>query len=181
MRLKNLVPTVAKLHLLKAAILPYLTYCHLTWHFCWASDKRKLECTQERGLHEFFRDGKSTYEQLLKKANLKSLYERRLQDIAYLMFKVRHNLCPPTVKNLFSLKSSTYNLRGADFHIPRFNTVTYGKHSLRPGSYVAFLPCRIQFNKLNLAEIRRLNRLPHFLPHVRLQHDSNVEFLPCRI
>ena len=31
----------------------------------------------------------------------------------------------------FSLKSYTYNLRGADFHIPRFNTVAYGKHSLR--------------------------------------------------
>ena len=131
MRLKNLVPTVAKLHLLKAASLPYLTYCHLTWHFCRASDKKKLECTQERGLRAVFRDSKSTYEQLLKKAKLKSLYERRLQDIACLMFKVRHNLCPPTVKNLFSLKSSTYNLRGADFHIPRFNTVTYGKHSLR--------------------------------------------------
>ena len=60
-----------------------------------------------------FRDSKSTYEQLVKKANLKSLYERRLQDIACLMFKVRHNLRPPTVKNFFSLKSSTYNLRGA--------------------------------------------------------------------
>ena len=45
------------------------------------------------------------------------------------MFKVWHDLCPPTVKNLFSLKSSTYNFRGADFHIPRFNSVTYGKHS----------------------------------------------------
>ena len=31
----------------------------------------------------------------------------------------------------------------------------------RPGSYVAFLPCRIQFNELSAAEIRRLNRLPH--------------------
>ena len=31
MRLKNVVPTVAKLHLFKAAILLYLTYyCHLT-------------------------------------------------------------------------------------------------------------------------------------------------------
>ena len=131
MRLKNLVPTVAKLHLLKAAILPYLTCCHLTWHFCQASDKRKLEHIQERGLGAVFIDSKSTYEQLLKKADLKSLYERRLQDIACMMFKVRHDLCPPTVKNLFSLKSSTYNLRGADFHIPRFNTVAYGKHSLR--------------------------------------------------
>ena len=97
----------------------------------WTHLKTSLERTQERGLRAVFRDSKSTYEQLLKKGNLKSLYERRLQDIACLMFKVRHNLCPPTVKNLFSLKSSTYNLRGADFHIPRFNTVTYGKHSLR--------------------------------------------------
>ena len=78
-----------------------------------------------------FRDSKSTYEQLLKKGNLKYRYERRLQDIACMMFKVRHDLCPPTIKNLFSLKSSTYNLRGADFHIPRFNTVANGKHSLR--------------------------------------------------
>ena len=81
-----------------------------------------------RGLRAVFRDSKSTYEELLKKANLKSLYERRLQDIACLMFKVKHDLCPPNVKNLFSLKSSTYNLRGADFHIPRLYTVTYGKH-----------------------------------------------------
>ena len=131
MRLKNLVPTVAKLHLFKAAILPHLTYCHLTRYFCRTSDKRKLERTLGKGLRAVFRDSKSTYKELLKKANLKSLYERRLQDIACLMFKVKHDLCPPNVKNLFSLKSSTYNLRSADFHIPRFNTVTYGKHSLR--------------------------------------------------
>ena len=78
-----------------------------------------------------FRGSKSTYEQLLKKANLKYLYERRLQDKACMMFKVRHDLCPATVKTLFSLKSSTYNLRGADLHIPRFNTVDFGKHSQR--------------------------------------------------
>ena len=29
MRLRNLIPTEAKLHLFKAAILPHLTYCHL--------------------------------------------------------------------------------------------------------------------------------------------------------
>ena len=156
LRLKNLVPTVAKLHLFKAAILPYLTYCHLTWHFCRASDKRKLERTQERGLRAVFRDTKSKYEVLLKKANLKSLYERRLQDIACLMFKVKHDLCPPNVKNLFSLKSSTYNLRGADFHIPRFNTVTYGKHSLR---YIGpVLWNRLSTNLKNLPSLQSFKR-----------------------
>ena len=33
---------------------------------------------------------------------------------------------------------------------------------LRPGSYVAFLPCQIQLNKLNLAEVQRLNWLSDF-------------------
>ena len=42
MGLKNLIPTEAKLQLYKAAILPHLTYCHLTWHFCKARDRRNL-------------------------------------------------------------------------------------------------------------------------------------------
>ena len=59
MRLKNLTPTAAKLQLYKAAILPHLTYCHLTWHFCRESDRRKLERIQERGLRAIFDDKQS--------------------------------------------------------------------------------------------------------------------------
>ena len=40
MRLRNLIPTQTKLQLYKAAVLPYLTYCHLIWHFCCASNSR---------------------------------------------------------------------------------------------------------------------------------------------
>jgi len=47
-RLRNLIPTEAKLLLYKSSILPYLTYCHLIWHFCKASDARKVERVQER-------------------------------------------------------------------------------------------------------------------------------------
>ena len=47
-RLRNLIPTQTKLQLYKAAVLPYLTYCHLIWHFCHASDSRRLEHIQER-------------------------------------------------------------------------------------------------------------------------------------
>ena len=41
-RLCNLIPTSAKLHLVKSAILPHLTYCQTVWHFCHSSDARKL-------------------------------------------------------------------------------------------------------------------------------------------
>ena len=75
MRLGNLIPTEAKLHLFKAAILSHLTYCHLVWHFCRASDTHRLERVQERGLRAVFKD-KSNYQQLLVKAKLPSLYNR---------------------------------------------------------------------------------------------------------
>ena len=42
MRLRNLIPCSAK-----SSILPYLTYCQLVWHFCKASDCRKIERLQE--------------------------------------------------------------------------------------------------------------------------------------
>ena len=78
MRLKNLIPTKAKLQLYKAAILPHLTYCHLTWHFCKPSNRRKLERIQERGLRAIFKDKLtdklSSYEKLLAKAGIPSLY-----------------------------------------------------------------------------------------------------------
>ena len=54
-RLRNLIPCKAKLPLYKSFILPYLTYCHLTWHFCKSSDKGKLERIQERALRVIYK------------------------------------------------------------------------------------------------------------------------------
>ena len=71
--MRNLIPTEAKLQLYKSAILPHLTYCHLVWHFCRASDTRKLERVQERGMSAVFRDNQSSYNQLLERAKLPTL------------------------------------------------------------------------------------------------------------
>ena len=43
MRMHNMISMKVKLRIYKAAILPYLTYCSLVWHFCRGSDLRKLE------------------------------------------------------------------------------------------------------------------------------------------
>ena len=37
-RLKNLIPSCAKLQLYKSARIPHLIYCQLVWHFSRASD-----------------------------------------------------------------------------------------------------------------------------------------------
>ena len=131
MRLRNLIPMKSKLILFKSAILPFLTDCHLVWHFCKASDTRKLERLQERGLRAVFKDNNSSYDQLLEKADLSTLLNRRLLDLCILMYKVKHKLSPAYIRNTFKEPNSNYNLRQADFSIPRYETVTYGKHSIR--------------------------------------------------
>ena len=166
MRLKNLIPTEAKIHLYKAAILPHLTYWHLEWHFCRALDTRRLERVQEWGLHAVFRDKLSSYQQLLEKASLPTLYNRRLQDICILMYKVEHNLCLRTICNMFYANSHTSNLRQRDFHLPRFNTGTYGKHSIR------YLGLRL-WSKLTSKERSAIN-LKQFKTHVRRPDLDNI-------
>ena len=63
LRLRNLIPTSAKLHIVKFAIIPHLTYCQTVWHFWRASDTRKLERIQERALRSVYCDNVSSYEE----------------------------------------------------------------------------------------------------------------------
>ena len=76
-------------------------------------------------------DKHSSYGQLLSMAGLSTLHNRRLQDIAILVFKVKNNMCPTYISTLFEQPAIKYELRNHDFTIPRFNTVSFGKHSLR--------------------------------------------------
>ncbi|PFX24165.1 putative RNA-directed DNA polymerase from transposon BS [Stylophora pistillata] len=87
-RLSKLIPTYAKLKLYKAAISPHLTYCSIIWHFCRASDKRKAERLQERAWRAVLNNKSLSYDGLLRLAEILSLVNTRLQDIAILMFKI---------------------------------------------------------------------------------------------
>ena len=123
MRFRNLIPTEAKLRIFKAFILPQVTYCHIVWHHCRSTDERKLERLQERALRAIYCDRTGTYEALLEKARLPTLYNRRLQDMAIFMYKVKTNLVPSYIFDLFSCEMSRYNLRNTgDFSLPRCNT-----------------------------------------------------------
>ena len=123
MRLKNLIPTEAKLQLYKAAILPHLTYCHLTWHFCKASDSRKLECTKERNPGQFWRIN------FLAMTNYwqKQTRHRCTTDdyrTSVFMYKIKNKLLPQRLCNLFQLDSGSYHLREPEFVQPRCSSVT---------------------------------------------------------
>ena len=125
-RLRNLISCKTKLKLYLTAILRHLTYCH----FCKQSERRKLERQQERAWRAICYNCRAdTYEDLLRSANLPSLYNKRLQEIVILMYQVRNSLAPDYIGELFNLANKGYSLRKADFDIPRYSTVRCGKHS----------------------------------------------------
>ena len=47
------------------------------------------------------------------------------------MYKVKYGLVPSIVDELFKQKSTSHSPRNSDFYILTFNTINYGKHSLR--------------------------------------------------
>ena len=123
MRLRNMLTTSAKLKIFMSFIVPQITYCHTVWHFCRASDSRKMEQVQERALGAVYCDTRSSYNELLRKAKLTTLGCHRLQDIAIIMYKAKYNICPPYIKDIFKLDKPRYGLRNSgDFFIPRYNT-----------------------------------------------------------
>ena len=95
-----------KLTLYKSAILPHLTYCHLVWNFCKSSNSRKIEWVREHALWAIYKSKNEMYEALLARARLPILYNRPLQDIATLMYKVKNNLAPSCLSQLFKTKNS---------------------------------------------------------------------------
>ena len=101
-----------------------------------ATDSHKLERLQERALRLVHNTTTESYDTMLKRAKLTTLQNRRLQDILILMFKVKNKLTMNYIADIFNINeentnSKIYNLRNADFVLPRFKTVTYGRHSLR--------------------------------------------------
>ena len=47
------------------------------------------------------------------------------------MYKVKNQMAPSCLAEIFSFKNSRYSRRHGDLEIPRFGTVNYGKHPLR--------------------------------------------------
>ena len=67
----------------------------------------------------------------MKKVNSVSIHHRNIQALATKMFKVKNNVAPEIMKELFAPKMSPYDLRNIDsFKRRRVNTVWYGTESV---------------------------------------------------
>ena len=95
--------------------------------FCPKSSISKMEKIQHRALRYVFDDKTSTYEVLLKQANIHNLAISRLQYLAIEVFKCLHKLNPSYLCNLFKLREIQYNFRATNKLVQHpYNSVSYG-------------------------------------------------------
>lgn len=99
---------------------------------CGKTAAAKLEKLNKRAMRCIFNDNISTYEELLAKANMPSLQNRRIQDMCILIYKVIYATTPTPLSSLLSLRSNQRNLPSKmKLILPRANTSKYGLHTFR--------------------------------------------------
>jgi len=107
------LPVMSWLRLHKAFILPHLQYCFLISHFSNTKNCDKLESLDKRMLQFIFNDSLSSYDELLKKAKITSLYTGRLHKILKVVSKsLFFSMYPRYLKELFVFRNSSNSLRG---------------------------------------------------------------------
>ena len=113
-------------------ILSNFNYCPLVWHHCSIENSKKMEKLQERGLRFVYQDSKSSYTELLNKANKNMLYINRIKKIALLVFKCVNKIGPSSVHDLYTKKHFTSGLRDPNnIKQPIPNTTSYGLRNLQ--------------------------------------------------
>ena len=85
----------------------------------------KINKLHERALRLVYSDDNLTFEQLLEKDNSFDIHDRNLQKLAILMFKVKNNLCPKPIQDIFKQNIND------NWIIPKVRTETNGKETLR--------------------------------------------------
>ena len=118
--------------LMKSFINSQFQYCPLAWMFHSRKLNTKINKLHERALRITYRDQESSFEDLLGYDNSVSVHQKNLQVLMIEMFKTKHGLNPPFMKEIFCLQTNHYNLRNdRDFNLPRVRSVMYGSETVR--------------------------------------------------
>ena len=92
----------------------------------------KINKLQERALRIIYNDNISCFDHLLKKDRSVTIHHRNIQALAIEMFKVKNDLSPNIIQDIFQLRSYRPNIRNVnEFLLPIPNTVYYGTESPR--------------------------------------------------
>ena len=118
--------------IMRTFIESQFNYCPLIWMFHSRTLNDKINKLHERTLRLVYKDDNLTFQQLLEKDKSVTIHERNIQKLAIEMYKVKNNLSPLPLQELFKQRDQTYLLRKERcWEVPHVETVNYGTETLR--------------------------------------------------
>ena len=114
--------------LMNAFFKSQFSYCLLVWMCHSHANNSKINRLHERCLQIMYLDKQTSFEALLEKDGSVSIHNRNIQILATEMFKIKNDLSPEIITELFEQRNEHhYNLRNnVHFITPQIRTVYHG-------------------------------------------------------
>ena len=156
--------------IMKSFINSQFGYCPLVWMFHSRNLNNRINKIHERALRLVYNDNISSFEDLLIKDNSVSIHKKNIQMLAIELYKVKNNIGPEILKDVFKLKEENRYCSNFTFKTKNVRTVTYGTESL------SFLGPKIW--SLIPDEIKNVDTLGEFKNKIK---KWKILKCPCRI
>ena len=106
-------------------------YCPLVWMFHNRTCNNKINFLHERMLRIVYKDYKSSFAELLSEDKSLTVHHRNVQKLAIEMYKIKNELCPKIILDLFKEATHSYNLRNSLIcGSCKIKTVRYGTETI---------------------------------------------------
>ena len=79
--------------------------------FCSRKSHNLVNKVLERALRLTYKDSENNFQTLLNENNEKFIHQRNLQFLMTEIYKIKNNLAPPIMHQLFQFRENTFNLR----------------------------------------------------------------------
>ena len=150
--------------IMKTFIESQFNYCPLTWMFHSRTLNNRINKLHERALRIVYKNSNLDFQELLILDKSFCMHHRNLQKLATEMFKIKHNIAPILLRELFPKYENTHNLRSNRYwQTSNVRTVGFGTETLifRGQKTWQLLPDSIR-NSQSLSEFK--NKVKNWRP-----------------
>ena len=117
---------------MKTFIESQFNYCPLVWMFHSRTMNNRINKLHERALKLVYKNSELSFEELLELDNSKTVHQKNLQRLAIEMYKVKNNIAPLPMRELFIENNDPHDLRNRRlWDIPKVRTVAFGTETIR--------------------------------------------------